>query len=101
MKAKMERDKKLRSSFNSKELLHISDKALFQNRMLKYSIRNSLSLKQQVDYKLLINPRYRIKNYCTLTGRSRSYIRFFRVSRLKLRELALKGYLYGISKSSW
>jgi ribosomal protein S14 len=101
MKAKMERDNKLRQSFNSKELFYVSDKALFQNRLLKKEIRNYLNIKQQMHYKLLVNTRYRIRNYCTLTGRSRSYIRFFRISRLKLRELALKGYLYGISKSSW
>lgn len=101
MKAKMERDNKLRRSFNSKELFYVSDKALFQNRLLRKEIRQYLNVKQQIDYKLLVNTRYRIRNHCTLTGRSRSYIRFFRISRLKLRELALKGYLYGISKSSW
>jgi len=101
MKAKMERDNKLRRSFNSKELFFVSDRALAQNRLLNNKMRNFINLKNQIDYKLLINTRFRIRNYCSLTGRSRAYIRFFRISRLKLRELALKGYLYGVSKSSW
>lgn len=101
MKAKMERDNKLRRSFNSKELFYVSDRALSQNRLLVSKVRNFMNLKKQINYSLLSNTRYRIRNHCTLTGRSRAYIRFFRISRLKLRELALKGYLYGVSKSSW
>jgi len=101
MKAKMERDNKLRRTFNSKELFYVSDRALAQNRLLEKKLKNSINLKKQISYNLLVNTRYRIRNYCTLTGRSRAYIRFFRISRLKLRELAFKGYLYGVSKSSW
>ena len=43
----------------------------------------------------------RIRNRCTLTGRSRSVSRKFRLGRSKLRELALRGELPGVTKSSW
>ena len=43
----------------------------------------------------------RLKNRCMMTGRSRSYYRKFGVSRLVFREMALKGEIPGIKKSSW
>ena len=43
----------------------------------------------------------RLRNRCRLTGRSRGYIRKFELSRIKFRELALKGELPGVAKASW
>jgi small subunit ribosomal protein S14 len=43
----------------------------------------------------------RVRNRCELTGRSRAYYRKFRLSRLMLRELANKGLIPGVIKSSW
>ena len=43
----------------------------------------------------------RIRNRCELTGRSRGYYRKFRLSRIMLRELANKGLIPGVIKSSW
>ena len=43
----------------------------------------------------------RIRNRCELTGRSRGYYRKFRLSRVMLRELANKGLIPGVTKSSW
>jgi small subunit ribosomal protein S14 len=43
----------------------------------------------------------RIRNRCELTGRSRGYYRKFRLSRIMLRELANKGLIPGVVKSSW
>ena len=43
----------------------------------------------------------RIRNRCELTGRSRAYYRKFRLSRIMLRELAIKGLIPGVIKSSW
>ncbi|MCB9801231.1 MAG: 30S ribosomal protein S14 [Pseudomonadales bacterium] len=39
-------------------------------------------------------------NRCRVTGRPKGYIRFFGLSRLTFRELALKGELPGVVKSS-
>ena len=43
----------------------------------------------------------RLNRRCALSGRSRSYYRKFGVSRIAFRELALKGQLPGVRKSSW
>ena len=42
----------------------------------------------------------RVRNRCSLTGRPRSYYRFFGLSRIALRDLALRGELPGVKKSS-
>ncbi|MGH9163508.1 MAG: type Z 30S ribosomal protein S14 [Vicinamibacteraceae bacterium] len=43
----------------------------------------------------------RHRNRCRLCGRSRGYLRKFRLCRLCFRDLALKGEVAGVTKSSW
>lgn len=43
----------------------------------------------------------RIHHRCELTGRSRGNYRKFKLSRIKLRELANEGQIPGMVKSSW
>ncbi|MDO8423115.1 MAG: 30S ribosomal protein S14 [Parvibaculum sp.] len=43
----------------------------------------------------------RIHNRCELTGRSKSYYRKLRMSRIALRDLASRGQIPGMVKSSW
>jgi len=43
----------------------------------------------------------RLKNRCALTGRARSFYRRFGISRIALRDLALKGQIPGVRKASW
>ncbi len=43
----------------------------------------------------------RLHNRCMFTGRARAYYRKFGISRLVLREMALKGEIPGLKKSSW
>lgn len=43
----------------------------------------------------------RIRNRCELTGRPRAYYRKFRLCRIQLRDLANKGLVPGVVKSSW
>ena len=43
----------------------------------------------------------RVRNRCELTGRPRAYYRKFRSSRVMLRDLANKGLIPGVTKSSW
>ncbi len=40
-------------------------------------------------------------NRCELTGRSRGYLRKFKICRIQLRELALQGKIPGLKKASW
>ncbi len=43
----------------------------------------------------------RVRNRCSLSGRSRGFYRKFRISRIALRELASAGLIPGMVKSSW
>jgi small subunit ribosomal protein S14 len=43
----------------------------------------------------------RVRNRCELTGRPRAYYRKFKLCRVQLRELANKGLIPGVTKSSW
>ncbi len=43
----------------------------------------------------------RVRNRCELTGRPRAYLRRFKLSRIQFRELALRGMIPGVTKSSW
>ncbi len=43
----------------------------------------------------------RLKNRCQLTGRPKGYVRFFGISRVALRDMALNGKIPGLKKASW
>lgn len=43
----------------------------------------------------------RLKNRCQLTGRPKGYMRFFGLSRVMFREMALSGKIPGVKKASW
>ncbi|MFB5663131.1 30S ribosomal protein S14 [Alteribacillus sp. HJP-4] len=63
-------------------------------------------LKEKGDYEALRKlPRdsspTRLHNRCEISGRPRGYMRKFEMSRITFRELAHKGQLPGVKKSSW
>ena len=64
------------------------------------------SLKAAGDYKALdalpknASP-VRLKNRCQLTGRPRGYMRYFGLSRVTFRDMALNGKIPGVKKASW
>jgi small subunit ribosomal protein S14 len=43
----------------------------------------------------------RLKNRCQITGRPRGYVRYFGISRIMLRDMALNGKIPGLKKASW
>lgn len=64
------------------------------------------ALKEAGDYTALdLLPRnaspVRLKNRCQLSGRPRGYIRYFGVSRIVFRDMALDGKIPGVKKASW
>nr|YP_010933324.1 ribosomal protein S14 [Streptofilum capillatum]WKT08571.1 ribosomal protein S14 [Streptofilum capillatum]WKT08670.1 ribosomal protein S14 [Streptofilum sp. BC4-VF8pt]WKT08769.1 ribosomal protein S14 [Streptofilum sp. ZNP2-VF4pt] len=81
----------------------------FQERRksLKDQIKKASSLSETLElYKQLqALPRNssptRLHNRCMITGRPRSYYRFFGLSRHVLREMAHDCLLPGVTKSSW
>ena len=71
----------------------------------KYADKRA-ALKAAGDYKALdLLPRnaspVRLKNRCQLTGRPRGYIRYFGLSRIMFRDMALQGKIPGVKKASW
>ena len=63
-------------------------------------------LKAKKDYAALAKlPRdaspVRLTNRCKVSGRRRSYLRKFSISRLTFREMALRGLIPGVTKASW
>ena len=42
-----------------------------------------------------------LKNRCQMTGRPRGYTRYFGISRIALRDMALDGKIPGLKKASW
>jgi small subunit ribosomal protein S14 len=64
------------------------------------------ALKKAGDWKALDElPRngskVRLKNRCQLSGRPKGYVRFFGISRVALRDMALNGKIPGLKKASW
>ena len=43
----------------------------------------------------------RLVNRCEVTGRRHGFLRRFKMSRITFRELASKGQIPGVTKSSW
>jgi len=43
----------------------------------------------------------RLRNRCTITGRPRGTFRKFGLARNKLREIAMRGEIPGVTKASW
>ena len=63
-------------------------------------------LKKAGDWKALDelpknSSKVRLKNRCQLTGRPRGYIRYFGLSRIMMRDMALNGKIPGLKKASW
>ena len=64
------------------------------------------ALKEAGDYEALDKlPRnaspVRLKNRCQLTGRPKGYMRYFGMSRVICRDMALDGKIPGVKKASW
>ena len=93
------RDKKRRILYSKYEI---------KRNILKSMVRDlglSKNLRFQCTQELNNLPRnstlVRTKNRCVKTGRAKSNYKFFKISRITFRELAGKGLLPGITKSSW
>ncbi|CAD83719.1 30S ribosomal subunit protein S14 [Candidatus Blochmanniella floridana] len=83
----------------------------------KYFLRRSLLRKCVVDLKVSSEERWnavlklqtlprdsspsRLRNRCGRTGRPHAFLRKFGLSRMKVREAAMKGEIPGLRKSSW
>ena len=74
-------------------------KKIIQNKKLPLEERFNAQLKLA---KIPRNSaRVRIRNRCEITGRPHGVYRKLRISRIALRDLASKGKIPGMTKSSW
>ena len=74
-------------------------KKIIKNRKLPLEERFAAQLKLA---KIPRNSaKIRIRNRCEITGRPRGVYRKLRISRIALRDLASKGKIPGMTKSSW
>ena len=92
-------DYKRRRLFLKHEIKRKALKAVLFNQKLDISLRWWAQLEKS---KL---PRHgslsRIHNYCIETGRSRSVINFYKLSRLRFRKRVSQGNIIGMGKASW
>jgi len=95
----VERDKKRRKLVKSYAAKRAALKAIIKDQSVPAEERFQAVLK------LAEMPRNssktRVRNRCALSGRPRSYYRKFNLSRIALRDLASRGELPGVTKSSW
>ena len=99
---------KIKSIIKDKKKRHLVSKYEFKKKivkllLLKHNIRSGD--RQHLVQVLNSYPRSgsitRVRNRCILTGRGNGVLTFFRLSRIKFRELASFGLLNGVKKSSW
>ncbi len=59
--------------------------------------------KEALKYKQKQKPKFAVRGYtrCSQCGRAHGYIRYFGLCRICFREMAHKGLLPGVVKSSW
>ena len=93
---KNERRKKLVKKYAAK---YAKLKAIADNQALDESERLIARLKL-AEIPRNGNPT-RVRNRCATTGRPRAYYRKFGLNRIELRDLANKGLIPGVTKSSW
>ncbi|WP_185865819.1 30S ribosomal protein S14 [Blattabacterium cuenoti] len=76
-----------------------------EKMVMKYANKRKI-LKKSKNYELLqklpkdASP-VRLRNRCSITGRSRGYMRLFGVSRIVFRNLVSQGLIPGVKKASW
>ena len=97
--AMVERDKKRAKMVQSYAEKRAALKAIIKDKSIAPDERFQATLK------LAELPRngakIRKRNRCNLTGRPRGYYRKLGLSRIALRDLASRGELPGVAKSSW
>jgi small subunit ribosomal protein S14 len=84
----------------------VKDRQRKRERMVAQFAAKREELKKSGDLKALDDlpknsSRVRLKNRCQMTGRPKGYVRYFGISRVALRDMALNGKIPGLKKASW
>lgn len=98
-KSSIEKNKR-RVKMSRKDLTRrLTLKGLIMNK--KTSIDDRFQAQLKLSKMRRNGARSRIRNRCEMTGRPRGYHNRVKLSRIALRELASKGQIPGMNKSSW
>jgi len=95
----IERDKNKRRIYLKTLKQKVEIKKLLNDRDLSIDLRYKIQM--ELNRLNKFPSQISLKNRCIETGRTHSVLKSFKLSRIKLRELASKGNLNGLSKSSW
>jgi small subunit ribosomal protein S14 len=76
-----------------------------EKMVAKYADKRA-ALKEAGDWQALDqlpknSSKVRLKNRCQISGRPKGYMRFFGLSRVMFRDMALAGKIPGVTKASW
>jgi small subunit ribosomal protein S14 len=64
------------------------------------SVEDRMEARQELAKLPLNSSPVRVRNRCAITGRPHGYLRYFGLSRIAFRDLALKGQLPGVRKGN-
>ena len=95
----IQKDQKKRNLFAKYEVKRLILKSMIRDHLIPQNLRSKSIL--ELNKFPRNSSSSRIKNRCSTTGRAKGNYRMFRISRITFRELALKGLLPGVTKSSW
>jgi ribosomal protein S14 len=102
MRARKEKNIKLRIKYSKKEISKKITKFLYLNILTNQSYRkksfvfflNNKSLRNRISKTF-------IKNICVLSSRGRAVNKIFSISRIHLRNLIASGSIFGYKKAVW
>jgi small subunit ribosomal protein S14 len=92
---------------NNKRKRLVKQYAAKRARLKAIALDENLPLEDRFDARLKLaqlprnSAENRVRNRCELTGRPRAFYRKLKMSRIALRELASRGQIPGMIKSSW
>lgn len=95
------KDKRVRAIVANFEIKRIKLNFLLRNSSLSLFEKQKLLVDLSGQVKRALTFSVKSRNRCVLTGRAGSVFRYFRVSRIMLKEMASRGMLTGVRKSSW
>ena len=98
-KCQVNRDNKRRALIDK----HAAKRAALRKKLNdpEVSIEEKLEVQEQFAKLPRNSCPTRLNRRCEVSGRSHAYYKKFAISRIALRELALRGQLPGVRKSSW
>lgn len=94
-KANIRKDLKERENYKKEEYKNIKKEIIIKNKIIPIKLRSKYIINKEWE----TNNRTKIKNRCIITGRGRSVIKRYGVSRIIFRKWIGEGIIPGITKN--